>query len=84
MAKTNELRDLTRDELIQKRTDLVDERFNLTMRRSLKPLDNPLRLREVRREIARINTVLAEDSKGIRRLAEQKSSILGDDKKAEK
>jgi large subunit ribosomal protein L29 len=81
--KTTELRDLTRDELIQRRTDLVDERFNLTMRRSLKPLDNPLRLREVRREIARINTVLAEDEQGIRKLAEQKSSLLGDEKKAE-
>ncbi len=83
MAKTDSLRDLTREELIQRRTDLVDERFNLTMRRSLKPLDNPLRLREVRREIARINTVLNEDVKGIRKLAEQKSSILGESKKAE-
>lgn len=83
MARTGELRDLTREELIQKRNDLVDERFNLTMRRSLKPLDNPLRLREVRREIARINTVLAEDDQGIRKLAEQKS-ILGDQEKDKK
>lgn len=76
--KMQSLRELTRDELQQKMVELNDEMFNLNMRRSLKALDNPLRLRQVRREIAQIKTVLNEDKLGIRKLAESKSSILDD------
>ena len=50
------------------------------MRRSLKPLDNPLRLRQIRREMAQIMTILHEDKTGLRKLAEQKTSILADTK----
>ncbi len=78
VVKMQSLRELTRDELLQKINDLNDEMFNLNMRRSLKALDNPLRLRQVRREIARIKTVLREDEIGIRKLAESKASILED------
>ncbi|UCG62599.1 MAG: 50S ribosomal protein L29 [Candidatus Zixiibacteriota bacterium] len=74
--KMQSLRELTRDELLQKVNELNDEMFNLNMRRSLKALDNPLRLRQVRREIARIKTVLHEDELGIRKLAESRASIL--------
>lgn len=74
--KIQSFREMTRDELQQKMTELNDEMFNLNMRRSLKALDNPLRLRQVRREIARIKTVLNEDKLGIRKLAESKASIL--------
>jgi large subunit ribosomal protein L29 len=72
------MREMTREELEQKKRDLNDERFNLSMRKSFKELENPLRLRELRREIARINTVLREDTKGIRPLAQSKRSILDD------
>ncbi|MDX9858903.1 MAG: 50S ribosomal protein L29 [candidate division Zixibacteria bacterium] len=75
--KIGSLRELTRDELVQRRRDLEDELFNLNMRRSLKSLDNPLRLRTVRRDIARIQTVLHEDDRGIRSLAQSKTSVLG-------
>jgi large subunit ribosomal protein L29 len=74
------MREMTRDELMQKKNDLLDEQFNLRMRRSLKPLDNPLRLRLIRREVAQIATILHEDKTGIRKLAEQKTSILTDSK----
>lgn len=76
MLKVQSLREMTREELSQKKNDLLDEQFNLRMRRSLKALDNPLRLRQIRREVARIETVLAEDTRGIRRLADMKTSIL--------
>jgi len=76
--KREPLRDLTRTELIQKRVDLQDELFNLRMRKSMKSLENPLRLRTVGREIGRINTILREDELRIRRLAESKTSILGE------
>ena len=77
MLKVQTLREMTKDELIQKKGDLLEEKFNLNMRRSIKPLDNPLRLRLLQREIARIETVLNEDQLGIRKLADQKTSILG-------
>ena len=83
MLKIRDLRDLTREELLQKKNDLIDEQFNLNMRRSLKALDNPLRLRQIRREQALIMTVLNEDKLGIRKLAESSVSIL-DDSKASK
>ena len=74
--RVEEMRELTRDELLQKKRDFVEEQFNLRMRKSFKELDNPLRLRQLRREMARINTVLREDDKGIRALAQSKTSIL--------
>lgn len=76
MLKVQSLREMTREELLQKKNDLLDEQFNLRMRRSLKALDNPLRLRQIRREIAKIETVLHEDATGLRRLADTKTSIL--------
>jgi large subunit ribosomal protein L29 len=76
--KREPLRDLTRAELLQKRGDLQDELFNLRMRQSTKSLENPLRLRVIGREIGRINTILREDELGIHRLAESKTSILGE------
>ena len=83
--RVQELRELTGEELEQKKRDLEDERFNLNMRKSFKALDNPLRLRHIRREIAKINTVLREDQLGIRSLAQAKTSILSEaDKKAKK
>ena len=76
ILKIRTLREMTKGELLQKKRDLEDEAFNLKMRRSLKALENPLRLRTIRREVAKILTVLREDEAGIRRLAESKTSIL--------
>jgi large subunit ribosomal protein L29 len=82
--RTKEMRELTREELEQKKRDLTEERFNLRMRKSFKDLDNPLRLRELRREMARINTVLHEDELDISGLAKGRTSILDDLKTAGK
>ncbi|MFH1372409.1 MAG: 50S ribosomal protein L29 [bacterium] len=76
MLKVQALREMTRGELVQKRTELFEEQFNLRMRRSLKSLDNPLRLRQIRREIAKIKTILREDEIGFRKLADTSISIL--------
>jgi large subunit ribosomal protein L29 len=67
---------MTREELMQKRTELLEEQFNLRMRKSLKSLDNPLRMRQIHREIAKIMTILNEDKIGIRKLADTRISIL--------
>lgn len=69
-------RDLTRDELLQKREELKQELFNLKLRRSFRELDNPLKFRTLRREIARIETVISEDRTGIRKIVEESGSIL--------
>jgi len=74
--KIESLRDLTKDELLQKHHDLKEELFNLNMRKALKELDNPLKLRTIRRDIARIETLLTEDRKKIRTIVDTKVSIL--------
>lgn len=87
LVKMETLRELTRNELQQRKAELADEQFNLRMRQSLKALDNPLRLRHLRREIAKINTLLREDELDIKKLAMTKTTVLGDDapmKKAKK
>ena len=66
-----QLRGLTVQELEVKLHTLREEIFNLRFRNSVQQLDNALRLRETRRDIARIETVLAEHRKGTRRVAGQ-------------
>lgn len=82
--KVSEMRELTRAELVQQVRELEEEQFNLNMRQSFKNLDNPLRMRQIRREIAKVKTLLREDELGVRNLAQQKVSILDEAKKKDK
>lgn len=70
------LRDLTKDELLQKREEIKQELFNLRMRKGVRELDNPLKLRTMRREVAQIETALHEDRIGIRKIVDQAPSLL--------
>ena len=56
--KVSELRELTRDELVHRLAELKDELFKLRLRRTAEPLPNPLRIRSLRREVARCETFL--------------------------
>jgi len=67
--KTEVLRDLTREELLQKEHDLVEELFNLRLRKRTQEVVNPLKLRNLRRQLASISTILREDELGIRPVA---------------
>lgn len=58
--KAKELRDLTTEEIIQKVNELKQELFNLRFQLATGQTDNGMRLREVRRGIARAKTVLRE------------------------
>ncbi|NMA54474.1 MAG: 50S ribosomal protein L29 [Firmicutes bacterium] len=58
--KAKELRELTDDELQEKLSDFKEELFNLRFQHATRQLDNPMRLKDVRRSIARIKTVLHE------------------------
>ena len=84
MNKVPQLRELTRAELEQKRAELMDEKFNLRMQQSQRALDNPLRLRQIRREVAQVMTILREDETNIRKLAETTTTVLGDAKTKDK
>ncbi|MBM3315402.1 50S ribosomal protein L29 [candidate division WOR-3 bacterium] len=56
--KASELRELTADELSRKLAELRDELLKLRLRRAAEPMPNPLRLRGLRRDIARCLTML--------------------------
>ena len=58
--KPDGLRELKTDELEQKLAVLVEERFRLTFRRGTEAIANPLQFRTMRRDIARIRTILRE------------------------
>jgi large subunit ribosomal protein L29 len=66
--KPEKYRELTREELKRIVRDLREELFNLRFRVSTQKLDNPLRLRHVRRDLARVLTILREDELGRIRL----------------
>ena len=59
-AKADAMRDQTVEEIRLRISELREELFNLRFRNSMKQLDNPLKIREGRREIARLHTVLGE------------------------
>jgi large subunit ribosomal protein L29 len=61
--KAEEVRQKTPDQLKASLVDLRKEAFNLRFRRASGQLENTARVREVRREIARIQTVLNEKSR---------------------
>ncbi|MFQ5868448.1 MAG: 50S ribosomal protein L29 [Candidatus Zixiibacteriota bacterium] len=67
--KPRQIRDLTTEEVLQRKRDLEEELFNLRLRRSTQYLDNPLKVRTLRRELARLNTILKEGELGIREIA---------------
>jgi large subunit ribosomal protein L29 len=58
--RPEELRELKTEELTQKLVVLSEERFRLEFRRATEALGNPLQLRAIRRDIARIQTILHE------------------------
>ncbi|MDD2496607.1 MAG: 50S ribosomal protein L29 [Desulfitobacteriaceae bacterium] len=58
--KIKEIRDLTNEELQRKATDLKGELFNLRFRLATGQLDNPMNIKEVKRTIAKVQTVIRE------------------------
>jgi large subunit ribosomal protein L29 len=58
--KTSEIRALSPDEKQQKLKDLKHELFNLRFQHEVGQLENPSKMKETRKDIARIRTVLSE------------------------
>jgi large subunit ribosomal protein L29 len=58
--KAAELRDLGADELGTKERELTDELFRMRIQKSMGQLENPDKIRMVRRDLARVKTVLRQ------------------------
>lgn len=65
--KARELRQMSDEELAKKLDDSKDELFRLRFQLATGQLDNPMRIREVRRTIARLKTIIRERELGLRR-----------------
>ena len=61
--KINELRDKSIDELNIRERELREQLFKLRFQRATGRMENPMKIRDVRREIARIKTLLNERSR---------------------
>ena len=59
--KAIEIRKLSNDELGQKLLDLKAELFNLRFQHAINQLENPTRIQAVKRDIARIKTVIKQN-----------------------
>ncbi len=60
MMKVKEVRELSAQELSAKLGDLKKDLFNLRLQHAINQLDNPQKIVEVKRDIARVKTVLRE------------------------
>jgi len=62
--KAGELRDLAVDELGAKERDLTDQLFRMRIQKSMGQLESPDKIRTVRRDLARVKTVLRQKRAG--------------------
>jgi large subunit ribosomal protein L29 len=60
--RANEIRELSVEEIQSRIGELEEERFRLNFRSATEPLADPLRLRWIRKDIARLKTILRERS----------------------
>lgn len=60
--KVSEIREMSADELSQKVATLKEELFNLRFQLATGQLENPMRIKEVKKSIARIKTVQRENA----------------------
>ena len=58
--KTNELRKLSTEEINKKIAESKEELFNLRMKQATGNLENPARIRDLRKTVARLKTILRE------------------------
>ncbi len=69
--EAKEIREMNREEIIQKRRELKQQIFHLNLSRSAGRLESPIKLRQTKRDLARLETVLREkDMAGVEAKAE--------------
>jgi large subunit ribosomal protein L29 len=62
--KSKEVREMSIDQLKQHLISKEEELFNLKIQLATKQLENPMKIREARRNVARLKTILREKEKG--------------------
>lgn len=62
MMKASQVRELSAQEITTRIAELTEEQFRLEFRGATEVLSDPLRLRVIRRDIARLKTVLREQA----------------------
>jgi large subunit ribosomal protein L29 len=62
--KPKEIRDLSSEEMLQKEKDLTEELFNLKFQSAMGQLENTMRVKQVKKDIARVKTIYKELRKG--------------------
>jgi large subunit ribosomal protein L29 len=58
--RANDIRELSVEDMKARISELEEERFRLNFRSATEPLEDPLRLRGIRKDIARLKTILRE------------------------
>lgn len=60
--KASEIRDMSRDEMLAKGQELREELFNLRFQHGIGQLENPRKMEQVRRDIARLETIIRQSA----------------------
>ena len=63
--KARELRELTDDELVNKEQELKDQLFKLKFQHALGQLEDAMKLKNIKKDLARIKTIQSEKNKGM-------------------
>jgi large subunit ribosomal protein L29 len=58
--KASEIRELSLEEKVRKENDLKEELFNLRFQHEIGQLENPQKMKQIKREIARVKTIIKE------------------------
>lgn len=65
--KASEIRALSQDELMKKLKELKEELFNLRFQHAINQLENPHKIEDTKRDIARVMTIMHEQKLGLSR-----------------
>ena len=60
ILRASDIREMSTDDIASKIAQLEEERFRLNFRSATEPLEDPLRLRWIRKDVARLKTILRE------------------------
>ena len=63
--KAREIRELSDEELVNKENELKDQLFKLKFQHALGQLENAMKIKSIKKDIARIKTILGEKSEGM-------------------
>ncbi len=64
ILRASDIREMSVEDVSSKIAELEEERFRLNFRSATEPLEDPLRLRWIRKDIARLKTILRERELG--------------------